>query len=190
MVLLWSLPATAARNFQLRGDNELCGGIGVAGDITDFTPGGFKWFNDYSRRLTDLTWLNFQLNVTIGGDRGDRDCRVVNGVVVCDDYHWDHWGGDALELAVGVKLKWRLQQIPLVLHAKFGGAVDVIFFPGDLEGVALGFRGGFGVRYFFLPTFGVGAEIVPTFGPGFFEDPVGVEPYAAIDVNTGVEWRF
>jgi hypothetical protein len=190
IVLAGPRPALA-RNFQLQGQNELCGGIGFAGDITDWTPGGFKWFNDYSRKLSERTWFNAQFNVVTGG--GGRDCyRDNRGIWRCDDRY--HWGGYALEFAAGVKLKWRLRNVPLQFHAKFGGAFDVIIFDVhpdyNYTGVALGFRGGFGVRYFFLPTLGVGAEIIPTFGPAFINHDVGAEFYGAIDFNTGVEWRF
>jgi hypothetical protein len=187
-----------ARNFQLKGKNELCGGIGFAGDLTDWTPGGFKWFNDYSRQLSKLTWLNFQFNVVLGGG-GGRDCWVDNkGRWHCD--YRRHFGGYAIELAVGVKLKWRLRTVPLQFHAKFGGAFDIIVFDDyyydnvyaddSVAGLAIGFRGGFGVRYFFIPTLGVGAELIPTFGPAFLNHGLGVEPYGSIDFNTGVEWRF
>lgn len=195
VALAWVAPRTAeAKNFELRGNNELCGGIGFAANFNEWTPGGFKWFNDYSRMLTRMTWLNFQFNLT-AGDRGGQNCwRDNRGVVHCDNRY--RWGGTAIEFAAGVKLKWRLKTIPLVFHAKLGGAFDILLFgydypgAGDLTGVAFGFRGGFGVRYFFLPTFGVGAELVPTFGPAFIEDPVGAEFYGAIDFNVGVEWRF
>lgn len=192
--LLWSLPAQAVRNFQLTGNNELCGGIGFAANITDWTPGGFKWFNDYSRKLSKLTWLNFQFNVVTGG-RGDRWCRDPRtGRIYACGYGW---GGYALEFGAGVKLKWRLKKIPLQFHAKFGGILDILLFDDsylygdDHVGVAFGFRGGFGVRYFFLPTFGVGAEVLlPTIGPAFINHDVGAELYASVDFNTGIEWRF
>ena len=56
-----------ARNFQIKGKNELCGGIGFAGSLTDWTPGGFKWFNDYSRKLSKRTWFNVQFNIVFCG---------------------------------------------------------------------------------------------------------------------------
>ena len=191
---LLSATAAHARNYQIRGDNELCGGFGFSGDISYWTPGGFKWFNDYSRKLSRRAWFNAQLNVVFGGGGGGcwRDSR--------DHWHCDrHWGGYAVELAAGVKLKWRLRRVPLQFHAKFGGALDIIVFDDywhrdwrhtTYSGVALGFRGGFGVRYFFVPTFGVGAEIIPTFGPAFINNGVGAELYAAVDFNAGVEWLF
>jgi len=89
-----------------------------------------------------------------------------------------------------VKLKWRVRTIPLQIHAKFGGAFDVLFLWQDYTGVAFGFRGGAGVRYFLVPTLGVGVELVPTFGPAFINHGVGAEFYATIDFNVGVEWRF
>jgi len=194
--LLHGEPAHAARNFQLKGSNELSGGIGFAADLTDWTPAGFKWFNDYSRKLTELVWLNFQLNFVLGGDRGHGGCyRDRWGYWHCDDWHG--WDGYAIELGFGVKLKWRLRNIPLQFHAKIGGMIDVLFFEwGDFEGadytgVAFGFRGGFGIRYFFVPSFGIGAELMlPTIGPAFFNHDIGAELYAAIDFNVGVEFRF
>jgi hypothetical protein len=59
-----------------------------------------------------------------------------------------------------------------------------------VKGVAIAFRGGAGVRYFFVPTFGVGAELIHTIGPAILNHDVGVELYATIDFNVGVEWRF
>ena len=191
LVIVGALLATQsadARNFQLRGKNELCGGIGFAGSLNRWTPGGFKWFNDYSRQLSRKVWFNVQFNVVTGGG-GGYDCWWDrNGRQHCDYTH--NFGGYALEFAAGVKLKWRMRKVPLQIHAKVGGAVNMIFMPEDFTGVAFGFRGGAGVRYFFLPTLGVGAELIPTFGPTIINNEVGMELYAAIDFNAGVEWRF
>lgn len=193
-VLLASLACSQvadARNFQLKGKNELCGGIGFAGDFTDWTPGGFKWFNDYSRQMSNLTWLNFQFNVVLGG--GNSYCWWDNrGIQHCDTHR--HFGGYAIEMGAGVKFKWRLKQVPLQFHAKVGGAFDLLVFEAahdnSVVGAAIAVRGGFGVRYFFVPSLGLGAELIPTFGPAFLERPVGVEFYGAIDFNVGIEWRF
>src|SRR3989339_422678 len=114
----------AARNFPIVGTNELCGGFGFQASLADATPGGFKWFNDYSHQLSQLTWLNVQLNVVLGGSSG-WDCYSRNGKTYCD--HWRRWSGNALEMAVGAKLKWRARKIPLQIHAKFGGAVVGLF---------------------------------------------------------------
>jgi len=194
--LLWGGSALA-RNFELRGRNELSGGIGFAASLTDWTPGGFKWFNDYSRELNRTVWLNFQFNVVLGGGGpyNRHNCYRVGDRWYCDE--WEHWGGYALEFGAGVKLKWRLKKIPLQFHAKIGGVFDILFFDYDwtddldFTGFTVAFRGGFGVRYFFLPTLGVGAELmIPTIGVSFINHDVGAELYASIDFNTGIEWRF
>jgi hypothetical protein len=189
-VFLAGSSAKAARNFQLRGQNALNGGIGFSAGLTDWSPGGFKWFNDYDRELSRLVWLNIQLNVSTGGDyydcwydaAGHRHCGWVGG--------YSHFGGTALEAAVGVKFKWRLRHIPLQFHAKIGGAIDGLFLWSDIKGAAFGPRGGFGVRYFFVPTFGLGAELVWSIGPAFLNHDVGAELWSTLDFNIGVEWRF
>jgi hypothetical protein len=182
-----------ARNFALQGHNELCGGIGFGAGLSDWTPGGFKWFNDYSHQISQLAWFNVQFNAVLGGDR-DHCWRDSRGALHCDPYYsYDYeygFEGYALELGLGVKLKWRIRQIPLQIHAKFGGSIDALFFHNDRQGVGFGLlRAGAGVRYFFVPTFGLGAELITTFGPSYIED-FGAEFYAALDFNVGVEWRF
>ena len=179
-LLLFGAEAQAAKNFELQGKNELSGGLGVSSDLGRYVPGGFKWFNDYGRRMSNLVWLNLQFNITAGGGECWWD---QNQNRHCDD----HWNGKALEFAGGVKLKWRLAKIPLVIHAKLGGFFDIAFMPNDHKGVATGFRGGAGARYFFFPTFGVGGELVTNMGPGFID---GTFFYATIDFNAGIEWRF
>jgi hypothetical protein len=190
-LLLLAFPAEAAHNFQLKGQNELCGGIGFQTGLSNYTPGGFKWFNDYSREMSTLVWLNVQFNVTIGEGWGGGwgTCYDNRGGPYNCWHGNDHFGGNAVETAVGVKLKWRVRAIPLQIHAKFGGALDGVFW-GDVKGVAFGFRGGVGARYFILPTLGVGGELVHTLGPSFLNSNVGTQIYATFDFNAGVEWRF
>lgn len=182
--------AEAARNFQLRGKNDLCGGIGFGAGLTDRTPGGFKWFNEYSREISRLVWLNVPFNVTVG-DYGrrwggwcyDRFGRPYN----CG---WaGGWGGVSLDLGFGVKLKWRATRIPLQFHAKMGGILTPLFWEWA-KGVAFGYRGGFGIRYFVLPMLGVGAEFIHSIGPAWVNNNVGTGVYASIDFNTGIEFRF
>jgi len=185
LLLLQAGPAAAARNFPLQGDNELSGGIGFAADLSDFTPGGFRWFNEYAVLIGGITWLDFQLNLTVGDHRSDY-CVMTKKGLVCNRRGFD---GTGLELGVGAKFKWRLQRVPLQFHAKVGGAVDFIWFGGDFLGVGIPFRGGGGARYFVLPTLGVGAELMFAVGPSFIDD-WGVEVYGTIEMNFGVEWRF
>lgn len=196
LALLLPAGAEAARNFQLVGKNELSGGIGFVAGLTDWSPGGFKWFNDYSRELSrgggksPGVWFNVQLNLSTGGHGYWGTCYDKQGRPYACDGRYDRFGGTALELAAGVKLKWRLNRIPLQFHAKLGGVLDFLWM-WDAFGIGFGFRGGFGVRYFVVPSLGVGAELLlPTVGPAFFNHSLGTHPFATIDFNLGVEWRF
>jgi hypothetical protein len=162
--------------------NEIAGGIGFAADLTAFTPGGFKWFNEYGHQLGGPTWINLQLNVTAG--EGGRCYWHQGGIWVCDS-----WSGSAMELVLGAKLKWRVAGGPLQVHAKLGAASELIWF-GAYHGTALAFRTGFGLRYFVVPELSVGGEIGTAVGPLFSRQDDGVELYGAIDLNLGLEWRF
>jgi hypothetical protein len=195
VVLLTATGAQAARNFALKGKNELSGGFGFQAGLADWTPGGFKWFNEYNRELGRIVWLNVQLNIVFGGEYGhgghwDTCCCDNRGrPYSCWSGGSGHWSGWAIESAFGVKLKWRLQKIPLQFHGKFGGLLAPLFWGGS-EGIALGFRGGFGVRYFVVPSLGVGGEFMHDLGPAYGNNGVGWHFYATFDFNVGVEWRF
>lgn len=183
-VSAFALPTNAQK---ARGENALSGGFGLQSGLSTWAPGGFKWFNDYSRELSKLVWLNFQLN-TVMGDI-DGDCwHDASGQLHCD---YNRWDGNTVELVIGVKLQWDLDKIPLVIDAKLGGAFDLLLLGADYVGVAMGFRGGISARYFFFHNFGVGAEIIATLGPSFISDGQGAELYAAIDWQIiGVEYRW
>lgn len=184
---LWALPMQAQARTAV-GQNALSGGFGFQVGMTDWTPGGFKWFNDYSRELSKLVWLNFQVNVTLG-DLDDGHCWYDNRDHRRCDY--DHWDGNAIDFVIGVKLKWDVSKFPIQLQAKLGGAVGLLLLGSDYMGIGLGFRGGFGAHYFFLPNLGVGAEINFTLGPSIIADGPGVELYGVFDVQViGVEFRF
>ena len=195
LLMLLVAPSVEARNFQLKGNNEVSGGFGFQAGFTDYTPGGFKWFNEFSHALGRITWLNVQLNVVLGGDHGWGGAYC--GICGYDAHHnpiycgcYQGFSGYAIETAIGVKLKWRLQKVPLQFHAKFGGIIAPTFFGGGTDGVALGYRGGFGIRYFVVPSLGVGAEFMHDLGPTYINNGVGWHVYATLDFNVGVEVRF
>ncbi|MDJ0761679.1 MAG: hypothetical protein QNJ97_01725 [Myxococcota bacterium] len=171
-----------------QGENALNGGFGFQAGLSDWTPGGFKWFNGYSRQLTQRGWLNFQVNV-VAGDMDDRHCwNDVDGDIHCDNGGWD---GNTVEFVAGVKLRWDMGRLPIIIDAKLGGAFELLFLGNDYVGFGVGFRAGIGVHYFFFPDFGIGAELVSTIGPSFIPDGPGAELYAAIDFQAiGVEYRF
>lgn len=187
MVVFVAPNAQAASN-RIVGENEVAGGFGFQVGLVDWSPGGFKWFNDYSRELSERVWLNVQFNVAIGNVHDDH-CwyDAARNRWRCTDAHWD---GNALEFAIGPKLRFPLSNIPLVIDAKLGGAFETVFFSGDYAGVALGFRGGVGVHYYLFENFGVGVEFMTTLGAEFVRD-FGTEFYGTFDVQViGVQFRW
>jgi hypothetical protein len=179
--------ARAARAHNFTGNNELGGMIG--GDIgVDKSPGGLRLLNEYGYRLSRITWLNLQLNLTFGGG---HDCVVVGrNVVDCDRF-----SGQALEMIVGAKFKFETRNPKLVPYAKVGGGLAFFFFPGpDNDGVAGVFRGGGGVKYYVAPSLAVGGEMDMEFGPGLFgcgvRDCTEGDFFFGLDIAGGIEWNF
>ncbi len=187
LVLLFALPLKA-QTVALGADNAISGGFGFQAGLSNWTPGGFKWFNDYSRKLSQLVWLNFQANVTLG-DTDDRHCWH-------DDKHHRHcdynrWDGSQVDFVIGVRLSWYLSKLPLEIYAKLGGAVDLLLLGFNYTGIAFGFRGGVGANFFFFPNFGVGLALLTTLGPSVISNGPDAEFYCAIDFQViGVEYRF
>ncbi len=175
---------------RIGGDNAIAGGFGFQVGLADWSPGGFKWFNEYLRNLSKHVWLDIQFNLTTG-DMDDRHCWYDGRLDRwrCTDGRWD---GIALEFAVGPNLRFEMRKIPLVIDAKLTGAFETLFFGHDYAGVALAFRGGVGVHYFLFEDFGVGPGFLFTMGPAFIsDDEVGVEFFGTIDFQIiGCEYRF
>jgi hypothetical protein len=174
------------------GPNELTGQIGPSFGLTDNSPGGFKFANEYGYRLSNVTWFNVQLNFTLGGERG------WSGWEWCYDPYggryrcggWHGFSGDAIEVVAGVKLKWPRGR--LLPYAKFGGGFAFSFWAGDHAGTAVVFRGGGGVKYYVLRQLAIGGEGVLSIGPSFMRDWTGHDTgvYAGLDLLGGVEWNF
>jgi hypothetical protein len=174
--------ARLVKRYRARQPNALTGAMGFAVDLNAFTPGGFKWFNEYDHHLGGPTWINLQLNVTAG--EGGRCHWQTGDVWVCD-----RWRGSGLELGLGVKLKWRPGRSPLQLQVKLGPAAELVWFDA-FHGTALALRSGLGVRYFVVPSLSVGAEVAAAVGPLFSRYDDGARLYSAVDLGFGVEWRF
>ena len=188
LLSLWLFWPTEAEAWTIVGKNAVSGGFGFQVGVANWTPGGFKWFNEYSRELSERVWLNVQLNTTVG-DMDTRHCwtDAVNRVH-CTGGHWD---GGSLEMVIGPNLRFPLSKIPLIIDCKLGGAIDLIFFGHDYDGVGFSFRGGVGVHYFIMDNLGIGAKFLFTLGPAIIANDVGVELYAAIDFQLiGVEFRW
>jgi hypothetical protein len=105
----------------------------------------------------------------------------------CDDGHWD---GNSIQIVLGVKLRFELKKVPVVIDAILGDATDFLFFGGDYAGVAVGFRGGPGFHYFFFDNLGVGSKFTFMLGPAFTKRE-GAELFGTFDFQViGVEYRF
>jgi hypothetical protein len=178
----------AAWAHEFTGMNELTGMMGFQAGLHDPTPGGFKLFNEYGYRLSQVRWLNLQLNFSFAGG----DCFVdQRGILTgCGSFV-----GDTLELIGGEKFKWATRNPKLVPYLKLGGGIEFVFFaPSDSNGFALVFRSGGGLKYYVLRNLAVGGELDFTFGPGFYgcgrDCGTTVQAYAAFDVAGGVEFNF
>ncbi len=168
--------------------NAVNGGIGFQVGIPNWSPGGFKWYNEYARKLGRLTWLDFQFNTTVGSMYGGDCYRRPNGDLHCEDGHWD---GGALDFVIGAKLRFDLKKVPVVIDAKMGGAFDLLFFGREYAGVAFALRGGCEAHYFIFENLGVGGGIYMTVGPAVIAFDVGAQAFFAIDFQLiGVEYRF
>ncbi len=195
-LLCLSLPtsAIAAKKHQKVSPddkNAVNGGFGLqVGLSRDWTPGGFKWFNEYNRKLSERVWLNTQINLTLGSYSRRHCWYDDHGHYHCDAGYYDYrFGGRSLEFAVGPKLRFPLDKIPLVIDVKLDGFLDVLFFYDGYTGVSTGFRSGVGVHYFLFDNLGVGAEIMFNLGPYFMQGYAGF--FATFDFQIlGVEFRF
>jgi hypothetical protein len=156
--------------------------------MSRWAPGGFKWFNEYNRGLSKLVWLNVGLNATLG-DMNDARCRYDErrDRWRCNDGRWD---GNSIQIVLGVKLRFELKKVPLVIDAILGGATDLLFFGGDYAGVALGFRSGPGCHFFFFDNLAIGSNITFMLGPAFTQFE-GTAFFFTFDFQViGVEYRF
>ena len=145
------------------GKNELAAHVGFQAGLNNYlgggSPSGFKLVLDYSFRFHELVWLNFGLNLVAGGGGCDAfgNCGFAGN-------------GNTVEPEVGVKLKWKIQSLPLVPYAKADIAFIGIYdrYCSD-NGFAFGARVAGGVNYFLLKWLGLGIETGFTFGPAYYE---------------------
>lgn len=123
---------------------------------------GFKLDADYAYKFHPYIWFNADIANVFGFGAVDGPCaNALN--VSC------YRGGWALELMAGVKLKFGLQKIPLVIEAPALIGVEVLYnrdCNDNGAGVPVVKTGG-GVMYFLTRKIGVGAKFDVAFGPSF-----------------------
>jgi hypothetical protein len=94
-------------------------------------------------------------------------------------------------MVIGPNIRFPLRKVPLVIDCKLGGTVAFLFFGRDYGGVAFPFRGGVGVHYFIMDNLGIGAKFLVNLGPAIIDEGVGLEFYAAVDMQIiGIEFRW
>jgi hypothetical protein len=197
VLLLVSSTAAAQRgSLPFSGNNGVGVGLGYqygfGGQFAN--PSGFKLFFDYDHRITDIVWLDFQLNPVFGYAAAfEGVCYDPKGhAFACNSNLY--YGGWAVEFAGGIKLRFPTP-IPLVVDVPITASVMAMFNRqcGD-DGAAVMLRAGGEVRYFVTKWLGVGGGVHLAFGPGFhgagpcspgYTDFVGL-----FDFQAGVEFIF
>jgi hypothetical protein len=185
LALVAAAPSTAEAEIQTKGPQEYPGKFeldahfGFTAGILGGTPGGFK---------------HFGVNTVIGGS-GGAGCFYANGYYNCGFFGY----GTAIEPGAGIKIKFKIQQVPLVPYIKanavFMGVVNR--YCGD-NGFGFGGRVGGGAKYFITKNIGLGIEVSSLFGPAFYTGyrncgtffPSHVEFYWSFDVGIGAEFNF
>lgn len=129
----------------------------------DTGTSGYKLEADYAYRFHPFIWFDVSLGNNFGFGNGDGVC--ANGVIGSTCYR----GGWALELLAGIKMKWALQRIPLVIEAPVQAGVEVLYNRdcGDNGAGVPVIRTGGGAMYFLTKKIGVGLKIDFAGGPAF-----------------------
>ena len=129
----------------------------------DTGTSGYKLEADYAYRFHPIIWFDVSVGNNFGFGNGDGLC--ANGVVGSTCYR----GGWSLELLAGIKLKWALQRIPLVIEAPVQAGVEVLYNRdcGDNGAGVPVIRTGGGAMYFLTKKIGVGVKIDFAGGPSF-----------------------
>jgi hypothetical protein len=123
---------------------------------------GFKLDADYAYKFHPYIWFNADIANVFGFGSADGFCR---NSVLATCYR----GGWALELMAGVKLKFPLAHVPLVIEAPALIGVEILYNRdcGDNGAAVPVVKTGAGVMYFLTKKIGVGAKFDLAFGPGF-----------------------
>jgi hypothetical protein len=178
------------QSYQPRLRNEVSARTGFQASLGGTTPSGVKFLFAYDRRVSELVWLDFELNPSfaVGDVRGtcyDAAGRAFDcgGALVGN--------GQAIDVLGGVKLKPPGAR-RLVPYANAGGGVVAIFDrPQGDGGFAAVLRGGGGVDYFVTPHLSLGGELQLTGGPAVYSHTCNActnghdEIYRAFDLAFG-----
>ena len=166
--------------------------LGFSAGVLGGTPGGFKFQGGFGYKLSDLLWIDAGVNFVFGGS--GNVCFNHGGYYDCGLFG----DGIAIEPYAGIKLKFKINQVPIVPYAK----ADAVFmgivnrFCGD-NGFGVGGRVAGGAHYFLTKNIGLGIEISTLLGPAFYNGYGGcfapgshAEVYWSIDFGIVAEFAF
>ncbi len=177
--------AVPAHAQDYRGVDQISGSLGGRVGINGATGGGL-FAAEYGHRLSNLTWLDLELDMGFGGG---RTCFVDRGgSVMCAG------GSQQLDTLIGARWNFLTRNERLVPYLKLGGGFAFLFWPGfDNDGFAPVGRAAGGLKYFVTPSLGVGGEASLTMGPGIYGCGPGCttsDLYAAWAMMGGAEFVF
>lgn len=152
-------------------------------------PSGFKLVLEYAYRFHPMVWFDLQLNQVFGA--GGKDGLCISGQSrLC------YRGGWETQFAGGVKLKFAIRQLPIIIEVPILVALNALY-ARECEDNGAAFpvaRLGVGMRYFLTPRIGIGGGFYTEFGPAFH----GSTPcrggggfadfFGAVDLLTGAEF--
>lgn len=123
---------------------------------------GYKLSVEYAYQFQRIMWFDAMVGNVFGFGTADGVCaNTLHGNC--------YRGGWAVELLAGLKLKWAVRSIPLVIEMPIQVGVDGIYARncGDNGASVPMFRTGGGVMYFLTRSIGVGGKIDFAGGPAF-----------------------
>jgi hypothetical protein len=164
-------------------------------------PGGFRLQLGYDYRVSTpgvySVWIDAGINFGIGG--GCSFAYQPNPRLYAYQCGYGN-NGDSIEPFVGVKLKFRVQPVPLVPYVRIDGSFVGIVnrFCGD-NGFAIGPRVAGGIKYWLTKNVGLGLETGFLLGPAFYSgvNIIGCQNYgshlafyATWDMTFGADFAF
>jgi hypothetical protein len=130
---------------------------------------GFKLEADYAYKFHPIMWFDASVGNNFGFGNADGPCR---GAVVFNPPSC-YRGGWNLELAAGLKLKFPLQSLPIVIEVPVQLGVEVLYNRdcNDNGAAVPVLRTGGSGMYFLTKRIGVGLKIDFAAGPAFHGKP-------------------
>jgi hypothetical protein len=154
------------------------------------SPSGIKLSADYNFRFHPIAWFDLQVGNVFGFGSG-------NGPCVGDPAESCYRGGFDFQLSAGVRFKFHMKTIPLVVEVPLLMGLDALYARncGDTAVTIPVSRGGASVKYFITRRIGIGAGANLAFGPSFHQrgsvqcaSGAYSDFYGAFDFHVGAEF--